>query len=175
MRELGFGQLIVADGPSGHIGLPITRRPNWWKSLAGTHKTQGFWRARRYTSSKESRPDSGVRPRWAKPSEYSSRSTFSCAMEVSLYRARQKRILGAMQLPEPELLALSARELSHLLGISERHLWTLHSSGRLGPQPIYLGRATRWPAAEVSRWIALGAPSRDEWQAMRESPASTAL
>lgn len=80
-----------------------------------------------------------------------------------------------MHQPELERLALSARELSSLLGISERHLWTLHSSGRLGPQPIYLGRVTRWPAAEVSRWIALGAPSREEWLAMKESPASTAL
>ena len=34
-------------------------------------------------------------------------------------------------LPEPERLALPAAEVAKLLGISERHLWALNSSGRI--------------------------------------------
>lgn len=75
-----------------------------------------------------------------------------------------------MHQPEPERLALSARELSSLLGISERHLWTLDKTGRLGPRAIRLGRATRWPAFEAAEWIAAGAPPRDQWLEMRAAP-----
>jgi prophage regulatory protein len=53
---------------------------------------------------------------------------------------------------ETERLALSAADVAKLLGISERHLLALHSSGRV-PRPIRLGRAVRWNAAELSAWL----------------------
>jgi predicted DNA-binding transcriptional regulator AlpA len=65
---------------------------------------------------------------------------------------------------ESECLALPAKAVAELLNISERHLWTLHASGRL-PRPIRLGRATRWRADELRAWLAAGAPSRDCWEA----------
>ncbi len=68
--------------------------------------------------------------------------------------------------PETERLALAAADVAKLLGISERHLWALHSSGRV-PRPIRLGRAVRWNAAELSAWLDAGAPERDKWEAMR--------
>ena len=63
----------------------------------------------------------------------------------------------------PPRLALQAGEVAGRLGISERHLWSLHSSGRL-PRPIRLGRAVRWPLGELDAWVAAGAPTRDVWE-----------
>ncbi len=48
---------------------------------------------------------------------------------------------------EPERLALPASNVAKLLGIPERHLWSLNSSGRL-PRPVRLGRAVCWPVDE---------------------------
>ena len=67
---------------------------------------------------------------------------------------------------ETDCLVLHAAEVAKLLGISVRHLWTCHSSGRLGPRPIALGRAKRWRLDEVRDWIDAGAPPRDEWDRM---------
>jgi predicted DNA-binding transcriptional regulator AlpA len=68
---------------------------------------------------------------------------------------------------ESERLALPAAEVAKLLGISERHLWSMHSTGRLGPRPIALGRAKRWRIEELRAWLAAGAPPRDKWLAIR--------
>ncbi len=58
---------------------------------------------------------------------------------------------------------MSAADVAKALQISERHLWTLHSSGRL-PQPMRFGRAVRWSADELRKWLAAGAPGRAEWE-----------
>jgi len=60
-------------------------------------------------------------------------------------------------------IALAAADVARLLGISERHLWTLHSSGRL-PRPVKLGRSVRWNRSELQRWLDAGCPSRDRWE-----------
>ena len=67
---------------------------------------------------------------------------------------------------EPERLALPAAEVARLLGISERHLWSLNSSGRI-PSPIRFGRAVRWPVEELRAWLAAGAPERSTWEETR--------
>jgi predicted DNA-binding transcriptional regulator AlpA len=64
-------------------------------------------------------------------------------------------------------LALAAAEVAKMLGISERHLWALNSSGRL-PRPLRLGRAVRWPVEELRNWSAAGAPERSRWEDMRD-------
>lgn len=58
---------------------------------------------------------------------------------------------------------MSAADVAQALQISERHLWTLHASGRL-PRPIRFGRAVRWPAEQLRAWLAAGAPTRDVWE-----------
>ncbi len=68
---------------------------------------------------------------------------------------------------DPERLALPAAEVAKLLGISERHLWALNSSGRL-PRPIRFGRAVRWPVDELRAWLAAGAPERSRWESLRK-------
>lgn len=67
--------------------------------------------------------------------------------------------------PETECLALPAAHVAKLLGISERHLWALNSSGWL-PRPVRFGRAVRWNRAELQAWLDAGAPERSTWEAM---------
>lgn len=61
------------------------------------------------------------------------------------------------------VLLVSASKVATVLDLSVRTIWAMHSSGRLGPMPIRLGRATRWRAKEIEQWVAAGAPSRDKW------------
>lgn len=65
--------------------------------------------------------------------------------------------------PAVPRIALPAADVAKLLDVSERHVWSLHASGRL-PRPVRLGRSVRWSADELRDWLAAGAPSRDAWE-----------
>ena len=54
---------------------------------------------------------------------------------------------------------LSAAELARLFGCSTRHVWRLHSSGKL-PQAVRIGRLVRWPRRVVDDWISAGCPAQ---------------
>ncbi len=69
------------------------------------------------------------------------------------------------QLESAASLALAARDVARLLGISERHLWSLNASGNC-PRPIRMGRSVRWRRDELKAWVAAGCPSRENWEAM---------
>lgn len=70
-----------------------------------------------------------------------------------------------------EPMAVDAAGVAKLLNVSERHVWSLHASGRL-PLPIRLGRAVRWRVSELEAWLRSGAVSRDAWQAMQAGSES---
>ena len=70
----------------------------------------------------------------------------------------------------PEPIGLTAAEAAALLGVSESHFYTLHKSERLGPLPVRMGRAVRWPRQELIDWFNAGSPPRSRWQALRHSP-----
>jgi len=57
--------------------------------------------------------------------------------------------------PVAEPLLLTAKQTAVLLGVSIRHLYKLHSGGRL-PRPLRLGRAVRWRRDEIIAWIEAG-------------------
>ena len=63
-------------------------------------------------------------------------------------------------------LALPAADVAKLLVISERHLWSLHSAGKI-PRPLALGRCRRWSYEELQSWLAAGGPPRGQWEAMQ--------
>lgn len=67
---------------------------------------------------------------------------------------------------ELERLALSVDEVAGLLGVSARHTWKLHATGRV-PRPVRLGRSVRWQRKELLAWLDAGAPTRDRWEATR--------
>jgi len=73
----------------------------------------------------------------------------------------------ASNLSESDRLALPAAEVAKLLGISERHLWALNSSGRL-PRPVRLGRAIRWNLSELRVWLDAACPERSRWEVMQK-------
>jgi len=64
---------------------------------------------------------------------------------------------------EPTLL-LSFAAAAELLSISRAMLYQLHSSGKLGPMIIKIGRRSLINRAELEQWIAAGLPSRVRWQ-----------
>ena len=70
-----------------------------------------------------------------------------------------------------ETLAVTNSDAAKMLGISERHLATLNSDGRMGARPVRLGNAVRWPVDELKGWLAAGAPNREHWEAIRENPS----
>lgn len=65
------------------------------------------------------------------------------------------------------VLAVSARQLAEMLGVSLRQIWRLNSAGKL-PKPIRLGGSVRWDRAEVQEWFEAGCPDRRTWQARKE-------
>ena len=56
--------------------------------------------------------------------------------------------------------------VAEFLGISERYVWKLNSSGRL-PRPVRLGGATRWVRSELVAWIDAGCLERSKWEVMK--------
>jgi excisionase family DNA binding protein len=58
---------------------------------------------------------------------------------------------------EPRPVLIDAEELARMMDVSERTLWRLLSGGKL-PQPVRIGRSTRWRLAEVTEWIEKGCP-----------------
>lgn len=67
-----------------------------------------------------------------------------------------------------ESIAISAKQLSHLLGVSLRQVWRLNATGKL-PRPVRIGGSVRWNRAEVIQWFSeAGCPDRQTWEAMNE-------
>jgi predicted DNA-binding transcriptional regulator AlpA len=69
--------------------------------------------------------------------------------------------------PAPPLLIPDA-EAARLCGIGRATWHRLRAAGRIGPQPVRLGRAVRYRRAEVERWAAAGCPDAATWRAMVE-------
>jgi prophage regulatory protein len=65
-----------------------------------------------------------------------------------------------------EILAICARELAEMRGISLRQTWRLSSAGKL-PKPIRLGGSVRWNRQEVMDWFQGGCPDRQTWEARK--------
>jgi excisionase family DNA binding protein len=66
-------------------------------------------------------------------------------------------------------LLLSVEEAARKLGLKRSHFYALHSSGRLGPLPIKLGKRSLWRRDELEDWVAHDCPVRQVWQARKES------
>ena len=66
-------------------------------------------------------------------------------------------------------LLLSADKAAGLCGVARSLWYTMHSSGRLGPLPIKLGRRTLWRREELEDWVKAGCPERTRWVAMQKN------
>lgn len=72
-----------------------------------------------------------------------------------------------MQVAEVPLL-LSAKQAAAAIGVGKSFFYCLHSSGRLGPLPVHLGRRTLWNRQELESWVQQGCPARDKWQELKK-------
>ena len=69
----------------------------------------------------------------------------------------------------PERLAVDAKVLAGMLGVSVRTVRAMDSSGKL-PRPVRPGgHAVRWVVREIKSWLAAGAPERAEWESVRKA------
>ena len=60
---------------------------------------------------------------------------------------------------------ISAKQLSSILGVSQRTLWRMRASGQL-PKSLKISSSVRWKAEEISVWIDAGCPCLEDWEAM---------
>ena len=66
-------------------------------------------------------------------------------------------------------LLVTARTAAAMCGISLRTWRTWDAAGRI-PQPIRIGRVTRWRVDELRAWVAGGCPRRKEWDSRQTYP-----
>ena len=64
-------------------------------------------------------------------------------------------------------LLIDAVEFSQLLGIGRSTFFALVSCGRIGPEPIRLGKRRLYQRAEVEAWVAAKCPPRRLWEGHR--------
>lgn len=76
---------------------------------------------------------------------------------------------GNNQLTGPQPRLLRDHEVALALGISIRLVWKLCAKGDL-PQPIRIGRATRWRIDDIDQWVVRRAPGHRRASSADESP-----
>ncbi len=65
-------------------------------------------------------------------------------------------------------LAVDSHGAARLMGVSESH-WRIMVSGGRCPPGFRLGRRRLWSVAELTAWIAAGAPSNDRWTILKRA------
>ena len=68
--------------------------------------------------------------------------------------------------PSDASLLIKDVEVCRFAGIGRATFHRLRAAGKIGPQPVRLGRAVRYRRDEVLRWIAAGCPDSASWRAM---------
>ena len=77
--------------------------------------------------------------------------------------------------PDANSLLIPDRAAAALCGISRATWHRLRAAGKIGPQPVRLGRALRWRTAEVTAWVEAGAPDARTWAAVSAQAERRAL
>lgn len=70
------------------------------------------------------------------------------------------------QVNQTQPLAIPAKEVARLFGVSVRQVWRLNAAGLL-PKPFRLNGSVRWSRKEVEAFIEAGAPDRETWEALK--------
>lgn len=77
-------------------------------------------------------------------------------------KTKEKRSEGTIQ-----SIAISARELAELLGVSLRQVWRLNATAKL-PRNMQLGGSRKWSRTEIMNWFEAGCPDRQTWETRKE-------
>ncbi|MBW8016252.1 MAG: helix-turn-helix domain-containing protein [Planctomycetes bacterium] len=64
-------------------------------------------------------------------------------------------------------LAISAKELAAILGVSLRHVCRLDEKKML-PKALWLGGSRKWLRKEIEAFLEAGAPDREVWEAIKD-------
>ncbi len=59
---------------------------------------------------------------------------------------------------------LTVRDVASRLKISPRQVWKLCASARM-PDAVRVSRSVRWRAPDIDRWVQLGCPNREDFEA----------
>lgn len=57
-----------------------------------------------------------------------------------------------MKVTTPEILAVDAKRLSVMIGVSVRTIRRLNASGQL-PPPVRIGKSVRWLLKDIEHWL----------------------
>lgn len=69
----------------------------------------------------------------------------------------------------PIPLAVDAKRLGQMLGLSRASVFAMHSAGKL-PRPVRpTGRAPRWIVSDIEAWLHADCPPRDVWERLKVS------
>lgn len=68
-----------------------------------------------------------------------------------------------MEKIDHNILLLDAPRAARFIGVGRTHFYAMHSSGRLGPMPVNLGRRTLWRKKELEAWVDNDCPGREKW------------
>ena len=68
-------------------------------------------------------------------------------------------------------LVVDAKALAKLLGSGLRTVRSWQAAGIL-PTPVRIGGRVLWRVQEISDWIDVGAPNRDDWESRKASPGT---
>ncbi|MEN6576948.1 MAG: helix-turn-helix domain-containing protein [Phycisphaerales bacterium] len=60
-------------------------------------------------------------------------------------------------------LLIDADGVAAMLGVSRRTVYSMQSTGELGPMALTVGGRRLWRTEELSRWVAAGCPRREVW------------
>ena len=60
-------------------------------------------------------------------------------------------------------LLTGADGVAVMLGVSRRTVYSMQSSGELGPMALTVGGRKLWRTAELTAWVAAGCPRREIW------------
>lgn len=63
---------------------------------------------------------------------------------------------------------LTAKTLGEMLSLSKRQVHRLNACGKL-PKPLRIGGSVRWAESTIAKWLAVGAPDRKAFEAIRGS------
>ena len=80
-----------------------------------------------------------------------------------------QNVKGSELLPlTSEVVAVNARLLGVILGLSERTIRRHNAAGKL-PRPVRVGGSVRWRLDEIRAWLDAGCPTRAKWEEMHDA------
>jgi len=66
-------------------------------------------------------------------------------------------------------LLIDADGVGVMLGVSRRTVYSMQSTGELGPMALTVGGRKLWRTAELTEWVAAGCPRCEVWVDLQQN------